>query len=87
MNSSPTSQHGHSPARNDLWRSVVWAATRCFQKRAKLHNIAQTEIGNFDGVVRFVKQQILWLQIAMHNHVFVTIFYSCNDLLEESTSF
>jgi len=45
-----------------------------------------TKVGNFDVEV-FVKQKILWLEVAVDDHVTVTVVHAGDNLLEKPTSF
>lgn len=67
-------------ALDHLGRGVARTAAGGLEALAMLVEVGQTEINELDRVV-VVQQQVLWLEITMHNAKLVNILDSADDLL------
>jgi len=47
------------------------------------HHVGQAKVGDLDGQTR-VQQQVLGLEVAVHDHVAVAVLDAADDLLEEA---
>eukprot|EP00968_Pinguiococcus_pyrenoidosus_P008168 scaffold576_cov260-Pinguiococcus_pyrenoidosus.AAC.32 len=69
-------------AGDDLRGRVVRGPARGAQKLSVLHEVAEAEVGDLDVVVR-IEQQVLRLEVPMHDVVKVAVLHATDDLLHE----
>jgi hypothetical protein len=66
-------------ARDDLGRSIVGAPAAGLEEVAVAHHVAQAEVGDLD-VALGVEEEVLGLQVAVHDHVAVAVLHAADDL-------
>jgi hypothetical protein len=69
-------------ARNHLRSSIAGTSTCSLQSLSGLISIGQTKVNYLDVLV-LVKQEVLWLQVSVHDVQSVQVLHSIHDLLEE----
>ncbi len=67
-----------------LWRGVVGTATTGCQTLAVPHEVAQSEINDFN--LTLVDQDVLRLQVPVRNQVLVAVTHACEYLFEVESS-